>query len=65
MAGKLPVGPICMISKVSLEAAINPETTDYLFYVTDKNGNAYFTKTNAEHQAMINKLKSENAWAQF
>ena len=65
MAGKLPVGPICMISKVSLDAAIHPETTDYLFYVTDKDGNAYFTKTSAEHQAMINKLKSEGAWAQF
>lgn len=65
MAGKLPVGPICMISKVSLDAAIHPETTDYLFYVTDKDGNAYFTKTNAEHQAMINKLKADGKWAQF
>lgn len=65
MAGKLPVGPICMFSKVSLDAAINPETTDYLFYVTDKNGNAYFTKTNAEHQAKIKELKASNAWAQF
>ena len=65
MAGKLPVGPICMISKVSLDAAINPETTDYLFYVTDKDGNAYFTKTSTEHQAKINELKSTNAWAQF
>lgn len=65
MAGKLPVGPICMISKVSLDAAIHPETTDYLFYVTDKDGNAYFTKTNAEHQAKINELKAAGAWAQF
>lgn len=65
MSGKLPVGPICMISKVSLDAAIHPETTDYLFYVTDKDGNAYFTKTSSEHQAMINKLKSEGKWAQF
>ena len=65
MAGKIPVGPICMISKVSLDAAIHPETTDYLFYVTDKDGIAYFTKTNAEHQAKINELKSAGAWAQF
>ena len=54
-----------MVSKVSLDAAINPETTDYLFYVTDKNGNAYFTKTNAEHEAKIKELKANNAWAQF
>ena len=65
MAGKLPVGPICMPGKASIEAAIYPSDTDNLFFVADKDGNVYFTKTNAEHQEMINKIKANNAWIEF
>lgn len=62
MAGKLPVGPICSPSRDSIEASINPEEHDYYFFVADKNKKTYFTKTNAEHQEIINKLKSEGLW---
>ena len=65
MAGKLPVGPICMPSKASIEAAIYPNDTDYLFFVADASGNIYFTKTNAEHEKVIQQLKANNAWVQF
>ncbi len=65
MEGKLPVGPICMVGEASIEAAINPSVTDYLFFVADKDGNVYFTKTNEEHQAKVNELKANNAWIQF
>ena len=65
MNGKLPVGPICAPGKESIEAAIHPNNTDYLFYVTDKNGKAYFTKTSSEHQKTINTLKANNMWAEF
>ncbi len=65
MGGKLPVGPICSVSKASIEAAINPNTTDYLFFVADAKGNIYFTKTNEEHQKVINELKANDAWVQF
>ena len=65
MEGKIPVGPICMSGKASIEAAIFPDTTEYLYYVTDNKGKAYFTKTNAEHEAKIKELKANNAWAQF
>ena len=65
MGGKLPVGPICSVGKASIEAAINPNTTDYLFFVADAKGNIYFTKTNEEHQKVINELKANNAWVQF
>ena len=44
MGGKLPVGPICSVSKASIEAAINPNTTDYLFFVADKSGNVYLQR---------------------
>ncbi len=36
MQGKLPVGPISIVGKVAIEAAINPNNTDYLFFVADK-----------------------------
>lgn len=62
MAGKLPVGPICSPSRDSIEAALEPEEHDYYFFVADKNKKTYFTKTNAEHQEIINKLKSEGLW---
>lgn len=65
MQGKLPVGPISSVSKSSIEAAINPNKTDYLFFVADKNGKLYFTKTNAEHEQIIEKLQSEGMWYEY
>ncbi len=65
MEGKLPVGPICSVGKASIEAAIYPNETDYLFFVADASGNIYFTKTNQEHEEVINELKSTGAWVQF
>ncbi len=35
MNGKLPIGPICTISKTSLEASIHPEETNYLFFIAN------------------------------
>jgi hypothetical protein len=48
MIGKMPIGPICNPSVSSIEASVYPEENDYLFFVADKHGNIYFTKTNAE-----------------
>lgn len=62
MEGKLPVGPICSIGKESIEAAIEPSDTDYLFYAADKNGKIYFTKTNAEHVQLVNSLQNSGQW---
>ncbi len=38
----LPPGPICSPSRQSLEAAINPAETDYLYYVLKANGEEHF-----------------------
>jgi UPF0755 protein len=38
----LPPGPICSPSRQSLEAAINPAETDYLYYVLEANGEEHF-----------------------
>lgn len=65
MQGKLPIGPISSVSKKSIEAALNPNNTDYLFFVADKNGKLYFTKTDEEHNQIINELKSQNLWLEY
>ncbi len=62
MEGKLPIGPISSASKASIEAAIKPNETDYLFFVADKNGKVYFTKNNGEHEAIISDLINKGLW---
>ena len=65
MEGKLPIGPIASVSRISLEAAINPNSTEYLYFVADKTGKLYFSKTNAEHNNIINELKQNNLWYEY
>lgn len=62
MAGKLPVGPICNPSKESVLASINPTKSDYYYFVADKNGNVYYTKTSSEHSAKVKELKEKGDW---
>jgi UPF0755 protein len=47
----LPVGPISNPGLDSIKAALNPEKTDYLYYLSDKNGDMHYSKTFAEHTA--------------
>ncbi|WP_339157561.1 endolytic transglycosylase MltG [Paenibacillus sp. FSL W8-0186] len=55
----LPPGPIAAPSLKSIEAALEPEKSDYLFYVTKKDGSGehLFAKTYAEHLQNIKKSK--------
>ena len=62
MAGKLPVGPICNPNIESIKAVMNPRNSDYYFFVADKNGKTYFSKTNEEHTAIITELKNKGLW---
>ena len=62
MNGKLPIGPICNPSVLSIEAVLNPKDSDYLYFVADKNKKTYFNKTYNEHLSTVNKLKSEGLW---
>lgn len=62
MNGKLPIGPICSPSMDSIKAALSPSSTDYLYFVADKNGKLYFAKTESEHNAIISQLKSQGLW---
>ena len=65
MGGKLPVGPICNPSIVSIEAALNPSKHDYLYFVADKNGKVYLTKTYETHQKVIADLKDKGLWLEW
>lgn len=47
----LPPGPINNPGLDALDAVIHPTTTDYLYYLTDKNGAIHYAKTYTGHQA--------------
>lgn len=51
----LPPSPICSPGLDSLEAAFNPASTDYFYYLTGKDGQTYFAKTLDQHQQNIQK----------
>ena len=65
MAGKLPIGPICNPSIMSIKAAIKPTEHNNYFFVADKNGKTYFSKTNSEHINTVNTLKKEGLWFEY
>lgn len=52
----LPPGPIASPGKRSIEAALHPAQTDYLYFVVDgikKDGSHVFSKTAAEHERAV------------
>ena len=49
----LPPGPIASPGEASIEAAINPASVTYLFFVAHPDGHHEFRNTFAEHQAAI------------
>ncbi len=45
----LPPGPIGNPGDVAIEAALNPDTNNYLFFLSDKNGSNHYAVTYTEH----------------
>lgn len=45
----LPIGPISNFAKTSLEATLNPEESDFKYFLHDGEGNIYYAKTHKEH----------------
>ncbi|MCL1803533.1 MAG: endolytic transglycosylase MltG [Eubacteriaceae bacterium] len=65
MIGKLPVGPISSPCEKAIIASCSPGGSEYLFFVSDKNGDMYFAKTNSEHSKIISDLKSSGLWYEY
>lgn len=49
----LPPGPICSPGAASIQAALVPSRTDYLYYVARPDGRHIFSHTAAEHEAAV------------
>jgi UPF0755 protein len=54
----LPLGPISSPGIEAIRAALDPAKSNYLYYLSDKNGKIYYSKTFEEHKAK--KLKYLN-----
>jgi UPF0755 protein len=55
----LPPGPIASPGMAALEAALHPEANDFLYYVAQKSGAHIFSRTLAEHDAAVRKIRAE------
>ena len=58
----LPPGPLCSPSIDAIKAALNPDSNEYFYFVTDAKGKFYFHKTLQEQNQTINKLKQDKNW---
>ena len=58
----LPVGPISNPSDESINGVMNPSASDYYYFVADKDGKTYFTKTEYEHLNIIQQLQRDGLW---
>ena len=57
----LPPGPICNPGLASVEAALRPEKTPYLFYVAQPDGSHLFATTFGDHQRNIVRVRGMRA----
>lgn len=49
----LPPGPICNPGRDSLQAAMQPASSDFLYFVSDNNGHHRFARTMQEHSRNV------------
>ncbi len=55
----LPPTPINSPRLASIEAVLHPIDTDYFFFVADHTGGHYFSRTNAEHERAIRRIRAQ------
>ncbi len=55
----LPPTPIAAPGKASLAATLEPEPTEYIFFVARYDGTHVFSRTLAEHEAAVRRIRQE------
>ena len=56
----LPPGPIANPGAAAIEAALYPDDTSFLFFVSKKDGTHKFSTTIAEHNRAVRKYQLKN-----
>ncbi len=54
----LPIGPVCGVAGYALDATLDYEESDYLYFFATEDGEVLYSKTLAEHEQIVN----ENLW---
>lgn len=54
---RLPIGPISNPGKDSIQAALSPAITEFLFFVSHNDGTHEFTRTFEEHQQAVRRFQ--------
>jgi len=57
----LPPTPIANPGRLSIEAALNPDATPYLYFVADGSGGHAFAETLAQHNENVTKWRAIEA----
>lgn len=58
----LPIGPISSPGKSAIEAAINPNSSNNYFFLSDNEGVSYFFNTYSAHQQKQRELINQGKW---
>lgn len=58
---RLPEGPISNPGEKALAAVLNPEETDFLYFVSKNDGRHYFSKTYKEHLNAVRKFQMKKS----
>jgi UPF0755 protein len=53
----LPPGPICSPGRSAIWSALNPDDTEYFYFVKQNRRRHHFSKTHDEHQAAVTRYR--------